>query len=106
MPEGMINIFIAVFSFALAFAFFSDLRQYATLTGHDRICGCPISFFVSYCCPSPFRSLPGLLMANAGAAGTMPKGVEVDLKEKGTDLHARQSWATRRRPVQNTSRLL
>ena len=90
--KGMINIFIAVFSFALAFAFFSaPTGNMATLTGHDRIfAGAPISFFVSYLLSiAVFGLFQAFFMANAGGCwDNAKKVVEVDLKEKGTDLHA------------------
>ena len=70
--KGMINIFAVVFSFTLSFAFF-DPR-----------------FFVSYLISiAVFGLFQALFMANAGGAwDNAKKVVEVDLKEKGTALHA------------------
>ncbi|MCK9617114.1 MAG: sodium-translocating pyrophosphatase [Lentimicrobiaceae bacterium] len=77
--KGMFNIFIAVFSFALAFAFFS-----APVNGAN-----PTSFFVSYLISiAVFGLFQAIFMANAGGAwDNAKKVVEVDLKEKGTLLH-------------------
>jgi K(+)-stimulated pyrophosphate-energized sodium pump len=90
--KGMINIFIAIFSFALAFAFFAaPTGDMATLTGQDKIfAGSPISFFVSYLLSiAVFGLFQAFFMANAGGCwDNAKKVVEVDLKEKGTDLHA------------------
>lgn len=79
--SGMINIFISVFSFALAFAFFSSSTP-------DR--AAPASFFVSYLISiAIFGLFQAIFMANAGGSwDNAKKIVEVDLKEKGTDLHA------------------
>lgn len=77
--KGMWNIFIAIFSFALAFAFLSapagDIR--------------PVSLFVSYLLSIAFFGLfQAVFMANAGGAwDNAKKVVEVDMKEKGTPLH-------------------
>src|SRR3990167_8587152 len=77
---GMINIFIAIFSFALAFAFFSA----PTSTGNE-----PVSFFISYLISiAVFGLFQAVFMANAGGCwDNAKKIVEVHLKEKGTDLH-------------------
>ncbi len=83
--KGMVNIFIAIFSFALAFAFISapsgvgDVKSTAAA-----------SFFVSYLISiAIFGLFQAIFMANAGGAwDNAKKVVEVDLKEKGTDLHA------------------
>jgi len=70
--KGMFNIFIAVFCATLAFAF---LDPY---------------FFVGYLISiAIFGLFQAIFMANAGAAwDNAKKFVEVDLKEKGTELHA------------------
>ncbi len=76
---GMFNIFIAIFSFALAFAFFS-----APGKTND-----PVSFFVSFLISiAVFGLFQAMFMANAGGAwDNAKKVVEVDLKEKNTPLH-------------------
>ncbi len=76
---GMFNIFIAIFSFALAFAFFSA-------PGDSNA---PASFFVSYLISiAVFGLFQAIFMANGGGAwDNAKKVVEVDLKEKGTPLH-------------------
>lgn len=78
--NGMLNIFIAIFSFALAFAFFSAPIG----TNND-----PASFFVSYLISiAIFGLFQAIFMANAGGCwDNAKKVVEVDLKEKGTPLH-------------------
>ncbi len=79
--KGMFNIFVAVFSFALAFAFvFAPTTAYP-----DRA-----SFFISYLISiAVFGLFQAIFMANAGGAwDNAKKVVEVDLREKGTDLHA------------------
>jgi K(+)-stimulated pyrophosphate-energized sodium pump len=78
---GMFNIFIAIFSFALAFAFFSAPR-----TNSNE----PVSFFISFLISiAVFGLFQAMFMANAGGAwDNAKKVVEVDLKEKGTELHA------------------
>ncbi|MBM3403621.1 MAG: sodium-translocating pyrophosphatase [Bacteroidetes bacterium] len=78
--KGMFNIFVAIFSFALAFAFFS-----APISSND-----PASFFISYLISiAVFGLFQAVFMANAGGAwDNAKKVVEVDLKEKGTELHA------------------
>jgi K(+)-stimulated pyrophosphate-energized sodium pump len=70
--KGMFNIFIAVFCATLAFAF---LEPY---------------FFVGYLISiAIFGLFQAIFMANAGGAwDNAKKVVEVDLKEKGTELHA------------------
>jgi K(+)-stimulated pyrophosphate-energized sodium pump len=70
--KGMINIFIVVFSCALAFAFFNPY------------------FFIGYLIGIAFFGLfQAIFMANAGGAwDNAKKIVEVDLKQKGTELHA------------------
>ena len=75
----MFNIFIALFSFALAFAFFS-----APTYSKE-----PVSFFVSYLIAiAVFGLFQAVFMANAGGCWDNGKKiVEVDLAEKGTPLH-------------------
>jgi K(+)-stimulated pyrophosphate-energized sodium pump len=70
--SGMWNIFIALMSFTLAFAFFDP------------------NFFVAYLISiAVFGLFQAIYMANAGGAwDNAKKLVEVDLKEKNTPLHA------------------
>ncbi|MEJ5362817.1 MAG: sodium-translocating pyrophosphatase [Spirochaetota bacterium] len=70
--SGMWNIFIALMSITLAFAFVDP------------------NFFVSYLVSiACFGLFQAIYMANAGGAwDNAKKVVEVDLKEKGTELHA------------------
>ena len=70
--RGMINIFIVVFAFALGLSFFNPY------------------FFIGYLIGIAFFGLfQALFMVNAGGAwDNAKKIVEVDLKQKGTDLHA------------------
>lgn len=77
--KGMLNIFIGIFSFALAFAFFSS----------PGTSNAPASFFVSYLISiAVFGLFQAVFMANAGGAwDNAKKVVEVDLKEKNTPLH-------------------
>ena len=77
--KGMLNIFIGIFSFALAFAFFSAPGE----------SNAPVSFFVSYLISiAVFGLFQAMFMANAGGAwDNAKKVVEVDLKQKGTPLH-------------------
>jgi K(+)-stimulated pyrophosphate-energized sodium pump len=69
---GMINIFAVIFCFTLAFACFDA------------------TFFASYLISiAAFGLFEAMFMANAGGAwDNAKKVVEVDLKEKGTSLHA------------------
>jgi K(+)-stimulated pyrophosphate-energized sodium pump len=69
---GMLNIFGVIFSFTLAFAFFDA------------------TFFASYLISiAVFGLYQAMFMANAGGAwDNAKKVVEVDLKQKGSDLHA------------------
>ncbi|HEY2955943.1 MAG TPA: sodium-translocating pyrophosphatase [Candidatus Eisenbacteria bacterium] len=69
---GMFNIFIVIFCMTLAYAFFDPV------------------FFVAYLISIAVVGLfQAIYMANAGGAwDNAKKVVEVDLKEKGTDLHA------------------
>jgi K(+)-stimulated pyrophosphate-energized sodium pump len=70
--KGMFNIFLAVFFGTLAFAFVEPF------------------FFIGYLVSiALFGLYQAIFMANAGGAwDNAKKVVEVDLKEKGTDLHA------------------
>ncbi|MGL4554409.1 MAG: sodium-translocating pyrophosphatase [Gemmataceae bacterium] len=70
--EGMWNIFIGLMAFTLAFAFIDP------------------NFFVAYLVSiAVFGLFQAIYMANAGGAwDNAKKLVEVDLKEKGTPLHA------------------
>lgn len=78
--KGMLNIFIVVFCFSLAFAFLSAPRG-----GNNE----PVSFFISYLISiAVFGLYQAVFMANAGGCwDNAKKVVEVDLKEKGTPLH-------------------
>jgi K(+)-stimulated pyrophosphate-energized sodium pump len=69
---GMWNIFIALMSMTLAFAFFDP------------------NFFVAYLIAiAVFGLFQAISMANTGGAwDNAKKYVEVDMREKGTDLHA------------------
>jgi len=84
---GMFNIFIAIFSFALALAFFAGYRDLTAPT--PAIMYAATSFFISYLISiAVFGLFQALFMANAGGAwDNAKKVVEVDLKEKGTPLH-------------------
>ena len=77
--KGMFNIFIALFCFALAFAFLSAPIGSAN----------PVAFFVSYLIGiAIFGLFQAIFMANAGGCwDNAKKIVEVDLCEKGTPLH-------------------
>ncbi len=77
--KGMWNIFIAIFSFALAFAFLSAPAE----------SNAPVSMFVSYLLSIAFFGLyQAIFMANAGGAwDNAKKVIEVDMQEKGTPLH-------------------
>ncbi len=70
--KGMLNIFIAVFFVTLAFAFIDPF------------------FFVGYLISiAAFGLYQAIFMANAGAAwDNAKKIVEVEMKQKGTELHA------------------
>ncbi len=78
--KGMWNIFIAIFAFAMAFAFLSAPTEGSNL---------PVSLFISYLISIAFFGLyQAIFMANAGGAwDNAKKIVEVDMKEKGTPLH-------------------
>ncbi len=79
--KGMYNIFIALFAFALALACLS------APVGEDSD---PVSFFVSYLIAiAVFGLFQAVFMANAGGCwDNAKKIVEVDMNEKGTELHA------------------
>ena len=79
--KGMINIFIAIFCFALGFACISSPES---IGGNNAIC-----LFISYLISiAVFGLFQAMFMANAGGAwDNAKKVVEVDLKAKGTDLH-------------------
>jgi K(+)-stimulated pyrophosphate-energized sodium pump len=70
--KGMFNIFLAVFFATLAFSFVEPF------------------FFIGYLISiALFGLMQAIFMANAGGAwDNAKKIVEVDLKEKGTELHA------------------
>jgi K(+)-stimulated pyrophosphate-energized sodium pump len=70
--RGMLNIFLAVFFVTLAFAFIEPF------------------FFIGYLISiATFGLYQAIFMANAGAAwDNAKKIVEVEMKQKGTDLHA------------------
>jgi K(+)-stimulated pyrophosphate-energized sodium pump len=70
--KGMVNIFVVIFCFSLALALFDPF------------------FFIGYLVGMAFFGLfQAIFMANAGGAwDNAKKIVEVDLKAKGTDLHA------------------
>jgi K(+)-stimulated pyrophosphate-energized sodium pump len=76
----MFNIFIAIFSFAMAFACLSAPQ------GKDFQ---PVAFFVAYLISIAVIGLfQAVFMANAGGCwDNAKKVVEVDLQEKGTPLH-------------------
>ncbi|MCX6278338.1 MAG: sodium-translocating pyrophosphatase, partial [Bacteroidetes bacterium] len=91
--KGMLNIFIAIFSFALAFAFLSSptgLTELITDKNEILKLALPVSLFVSYLISIAFFGLyQAIFMANAGGAwDNAKKVIEVDMKEKGTELHA------------------
>ena len=79
--KGMYNIFIALFGFALALACLSSPSDNNSL---------PVSFFVSYLLAiAVFGLFQAVFMANAGGCwDNAKKIVEVDMNEKGTELHA------------------
>ena len=78
--KGMWNIFIAIFSFALAFAFLSAPTESSNA---------PVAMFVAYLLSIAFFGLfQAIFMANAGGSwDNAKKVVEVDMQEKGTPLH-------------------
>lgn len=78
--KGMVNIFIALFAFALALA---------CLSAPNCATAAPVAFFVSYLIAiAVFGLFQAVFMANAGGCwDNAKKIVEVDMKEKGTPLH-------------------
>ncbi len=112
--KGMWNIFIAIFSFALAFAFLSapigltgdmvssimengknipmNMMSDSQLAMHAQVVhySAPISLFIGYLLSIAFFGLyQAIFMANAGGAwDNAKKVIEGDLQEKGTELHA------------------
>ncbi len=83
--KGMVNIFIALFAFALSLACLS-----APIGGGDGLVDSrPVAFFVSYLIAiAVFGLFQAVFMANAGGCwDNAKKIVEVDLCEKGTPLH-------------------
>jgi K(+)-stimulated pyrophosphate-energized sodium pump len=80
--QGMFNIFIAIFSFTIAFACLAAPR--AGENGNFAV-----SLFVSYLISiAVFGLFQAVFMANAGGCwDNAKKVVEVDLQEKGTPLH-------------------
>lgn len=87
--KGMINIFIAIFSFAMAFALISAPGAFTSAEPGTMAYNAPVSLFVSYLISiAIFGLFQAIFMANAGGAwDNAKKVVEVDLNEKGTDLH-------------------
>jgi len=79
--KGMINIFIAIFCFALAFACLSSPES---IGGQNAVC-----LFIAYLISiAVFGLFQAVFMANAGGAwDNAKKVVEVDMKAKGTPLH-------------------
>jgi len=88
---GMFNIFVAIFSFAIAFAFFSaPVALVGTMDPASKIkASAAASFFISYLISiAVFGLFQAIFMANAGGCwDNAKKVVEVDLKEKNTPLH-------------------
>lgn len=84
---GMFNIFVAIFSMALAIAFLSGYRNLDATTASGTFAAA--SFFVAYLLSIAFFGLfQAVFMANGGGAwDNAKKVVEVDMKEKGTALH-------------------
>ena len=78
--KGMVNIFLALFSFALA---------YACLSAPNADTKDPVSFFISYLIAiAVFGLFQAVFMANAGGCwDNAKKIVECELCEKGTPLH-------------------
>ena len=78
--KGMVNIFIALFTFALALA---------CLSAPNCTTSAPVAYFVSYLIAiAVFGLFQAVFMANAGGCwDNAKKIVEVDLQEKGTPLH-------------------
>jgi K(+)-stimulated pyrophosphate-energized sodium pump len=80
--KGMFNIFVAIFAFALSFAFLASPAPGAASYGS-------VAFFVAYLISIAFFGLfQAIFMANAGGCwDNAKKVVEVDLQQKGTPLH-------------------
>jgi len=80
--QGMINIFLGIFSFALGIAFLSSPGVNGNVAA--------VSMFISYLISiAIFGLYQAIFMANGGGAwDNAKKVVEVELKAKGTDLHA------------------
>jgi K(+)-stimulated pyrophosphate-energized sodium pump len=89
--KGMWNIFIAIFSFALAFAFLAAPAGFKDgMSETDSLhYAAPVSLFISYLISIAFFGLfQAIFMANAGGAwDNAKKVIEVDMQEKGTPLH-------------------
>ncbi|MBN1197815.1 MAG: sodium-translocating pyrophosphatase, partial [Bacteroidales bacterium] len=85
---GMFNIFVAIFSMAIAIAFLSGYRN-LDVPADNPVHYAAASFFVAYLLSIAFFGLfQAIFMANAGGAwDNAKKVVEVDMKEKGTPLH-------------------
>ncbi len=89
--KGTWNIFLGIFSFALAFAFLSaptGLRDDMSIA--DKIThSAPVAMFIGYLLSIAFFGLyQAIFMANAGGAwDNAKKVIEVDMQEKGTPLH-------------------
>jgi len=98
--KGMWNIFIAIFSFALAFAFLSApsgltsemISNIGDPDIHKQVVelSLPVSLFIGYLLSIAFFGLfQAIFMANAGGSwDNAKKVIEVDMGEKGTELHA------------------
>ena len=98
--KGMWNIFIAIFSFALAFAFLSApvgltsnmISEIGDPETHKMVVelSLPVSLFIGYLLSIAYFGLfQAIFMANAGGSwDNAKKVVEVDMQEKGTELHA------------------
>ncbi len=78
--KGMVNIFVALFSFALSLACLSAPTENVAI---------PVSFFISYLIAiAVFGLFQAVFMANAGGCwDNAKKIVEVDIGQKGTSLH-------------------
>ena len=97
--KGMWNIFIAIFSFALAFAFLAApvgltsemIANIGDPEVHKQVVelSLPVSLFIGYLLSIAFFGLfQAIFMANAGGSwDNAKKVVEVDMQEKGTPLH-------------------
>lgn len=98
--KGMWNIFIAIFSFALAFAFLAApvgltsemIENIGDPEIHKKVVelSLPVSLFIGYLLSIAFFGLfQAIFMANAGGSwDNAKKVIEVDMGEKGTELHA------------------